>query len=256
VADKVSDTSLQRWSNKGLTMEAIEQLLAANDIFTLATFGEYWKGLVATVQLVMLSLVIGLILSFPLALIRASDKVWLSRPIWLFTYIFRGTPLIVQLYLIYFGSSFALRDTFLWPVFKEAFYPALLAFVLNTAAYTTEILRGAIEATPRGEIEAAKAYGMGWWKRTIRIIVPSAFRRALPAYSNEVIFMLHASAVSSTVTILDLTGAAYNIYSRYYAPFEAFIFVACIYLSLTFCIIYFFRRLENKMMAHLKPVQT
>ena len=234
-------------------MEALEQLLASNEIFTLATLAEYWTGLVATVQLVILSLIAGLILSFPMALMRSSGKAWLSMPVWFFTYIFRGTPLIVQLYIIYYGSSFTLQDTFLWPIFREAFYPALLAFTLNTAAYTAEILRGAIEATPRSEIEAAKAYGMNWWKRIRRIILPSAIRRALPAYSNEVMFMLHASAIASTVTILDLTGAAFNIYSRYYAPFEAFIFVACIYLCLTFCIIFIFRQLENRMMAHLKP---
>ncbi|WP_020410495.1 ABC transporter permease [Hahella ganghwensis] len=236
-------------------MEWLEQILSSNSVFKLSTFVEYWGGLTQTVQLVFLSLVIGLLLSFPLALMRSSDNPYLSRPVWLFTYVFRGTPLIVQLYLIYYGSSFTLQDTFLWPVFKEAFYPALIAFVLNTAAYTTEILRGAIVTTPRGEIEAAKAYGMSWWKRTHRIIVPSAFRRALPAYSNEVIFMLHASAIASTVTILDLTGAAYNIYSRYYAPFEAFIFVAFVYLLISFSIIYLFKHLENKMMAHMKPAE-
>ncbi len=232
-------------------MNYLEELLADNDIFTLTTMAEYWSGLVNTTQLVLLSLIIGLVLALPLALMRCSNKAYLSKPVYLFTYVFRGTPLIVQLYLIYYGSGFTFNDTWIWPAFEKAFYPALYAFVLNTAAYTTEILRGAIMATPRGEIEAAKAYGMSWWKRTLRIVLPSAFRRALPAYSNEVIFMLHASAVASTVTILDLTGAAYNIYSRYYAPFEAFIFVAFIYLCLTFMIIYIFKRIENRMLAHL-----
>ncbi|OZG72903.1 amino acid ABC transporter permease [Hahella sp. CCB-MM4] len=234
-------------------MEWLEQILASNAIFNLETLSHYGAGLILTVKLVSVALLIGLILSFPLALMRCSDNPFLSKPVWVFTYIFRGTPLIVQLYIIYYGSSFTLQDTIVWPIFKEAFYPALIAFVLNTAAYTTEILRGAIMATPRGEIEAAKAYGMSWWKRTIRIVIPSAFRRALPAYSNEVIFMLHASSVSFTVTLVDLTGAAYDIYSRYYAPFEAFIFVACIYLTCTFSIIYGFKRLENRLMAHLKP---
>jgi len=231
-------------------MEFVESLLANNDIFTLTTMAEYWTGLVTTVQLVILSLILGLIAALPLALARASGKAWLSSPVWFFTYIFRGTPLIVQLYIIYFGSS-VFKDTALWPIFREAFYPALIAFALNTAAYTTEIIRGAIVATPRGEIEAAKAYGMSWSKCTLRITLPSAMRRALPAYGNEVIFMLHASAVASTVTILDLTGAAYNIYSRYYAPFEAFLFVAGIYLTLTFSIIYTFKQLEKRMLAHL-----
>ena len=240
-----------QWLEQQLT-----ELLANNDIFTFNTLLQYWDGLVVTIQLVVVSLFFGLLLSFPLALMRTSRNPWVSKPVWFFTYLFRGTPLLVQLYIIYFGSSFVLKDTFLWPVFREAFYPALLAFLLNTAAYTTEILRGAIEATPKGEIEAAKAYGMSWWKTTYRITIPNAFRRALPAYSNEVIFMLHASAVASTVTILDLTGAASYVNSRYYAPFEAFTFVALIYLCLTFSIIYGFSRLERKLLAHLKPVKS
>lgn len=232
-------------------MEWFEALLEGNKIFTPATFAEYWTGLHATIQLVFLSLIAGLLLAVPLALLRASKNPWLSYPVWFYTYLFRGTPLIVQLYIIYYGSSFTLQDTPLWTIFREAFYPALIAFTLNTAAYTTEIIRGAILATPRGEIEAAKAYGMSHAVMIRRIILPSALRRALPAYGNEVIFMLHASAIASTVTILDLTGAAYNIYSKFYAPFEAFIFVALIYLSLTFMIIGVFKLLEGRLMRHL-----
>ncbi len=232
-------------------MEWLAPLLEGNNIFTVSTMNEYWKGLVNTLQLVLLSLVVGGLLAIPLALARSYGKPWLNGPVWFFTYVFRGTPLIVQLYIIYYGSSFTLQDTFLWPVFKEAFYPALIAFALNTAAYTTEILRGAIQQTPRGEIEAAKAYGMSQARLVQRIVLPSAFRRALPAYSNEVIFMLHASAVASTVTILDLTGAAYLVYSRFYAPFEAFIFVALVYLCVTFAIIGLFRALEKRLLAHL-----
>ena len=130
-------------------------------------------------------------------------------------------------------------------IFREAFYPALLAFTLNTAAYTTEIIRGAIVATPSGEIEAAKAYGMSWALRMRRIILPSAARRGVQAYSNEVIFMLHASAIASVVTLVDLTGAARNIYSRFYAPFDAFIFVALLYMVLTFMLVFAFRKLET-----------
>lgn len=238
-------------------LEWLNQLLADNDIFTLQTLTHYGDGFVTTVQLVFLSLIIGLLIAFPLALVRASGHPVWSRVVWIYTYIFRGTPLLIQLYIIYFGVAQieTIKDTFLWEnVFKEAFYPALIAFTLNTAAYTTEILRGAIETTPRGELEAAKAYGMSWWMSMRRIVLPSAFRRALPAYSNEVIFMLHASAIASTVTIVDLTGAAYNIYARYYAPFEAFIAVALIYLCITFTLIFFFKQLENRMLAHLKPL--
>ncbi|MGJ7457731.1 ABC transporter permease [Halomonas sp. RA08-2] len=232
-----------------------QDLLAGNAIFTAQTIGYYWDGLVTTTQLVFLSLVIGLVLAVPLAIGRSSGRRWISLPIYLYTYVFRGTPLLIQLYIIYYGVVFfdGIQETFLWPMLREAFYPALIAFTLNTAAYTTEIFRGAIKATARGEIEAARAYGMSDSLMMRRIILPSAFRRALPAYGNEVIFMLHASAIASVVTLMDLTGAARFIYARYYAPFEAFLFVAAIYLCLTFAILYFFRWLEKRLLGHLRP---
>ncbi|TBW52911.1 ABC transporter permease [Marinobacter halodurans] len=234
----------------------IVQWLNTHDVFTATTMLHYWDGLVTTVQLVFLSLVIGLVLSVPLAILRTVRNPFVSGPVWLYTYMFRGTPLLIQLYIIYYGIAQiqGIQQTFWWEIFKDPFYPALLAFVLNTAAYTTEIIRGALEATPHGEVEAAKAYGMSWFMRTRRIILPSAARRALQAYSNEVIFMLHASAIASVVTIVDLTGAARDIYSRFYAPFDAFIAVALMYMALTFSIIFVFRHLEKRMLRHLKPL--
>ncbi|MDX1452670.1 MAG: ABC transporter permease [Oleiphilaceae bacterium] len=237
-------------------MDAFLALFADNEIFNPPTLLHYWDGLVTTVQLVFLSLVIGLIIALPLGILRTSKNPWINKPIWAYVYFFRGTPLLVQLYLIYYGTAQieGIQETIFWEVLSEAFYPCLIAFVLNTAAYTTEIIRGAIETTPKGEIEAAKAYGMSRWLQLRRIIIPSAMRRALPAYANEVIFMLHASSIASVVTIVDLTGAARDIYARYYAPFDAFLFVAAIYLCLTFTLIYTFRKLEDKLMVHLKPV--
>ncbi len=230
-------------------------LLAGNQIFTVDTLGYYGQGLVTTSQLVFLSLIAGLILAVPLAIMRSSKHKWISLPVYLFTYIFRGTPLLIQLYIIYYGVVFidGIQESIFWPIMRGAFYPALIAFTLNTAAYTTEIFRGAIKATSQGEIEAARAYGMSQGLMMRRIILPSAFRRALPAYGNEVIFMLHASAIASVVTLMDLTGAARFVYARYYAPFEAFLFVAVIYLCLTFAILFFFRYLEKKLLAHLRP---
>lgn len=236
--------------------EFLAELLNQNDIFTATTVMHYWGGLVTTVQLVFLSLVIGLVMAIPLAVLRTVRTPFISGPVWLYTYIFRGTPLLIQLYIIYYGIGQieGIQATFWWELFRDPFYPALLAFTLNTAAYTTEILRGALMATPQGEVEAAKAYGMPWLLRMRRIILPSAFRRAIQAYSNEVIFMLHASAIASLVTIVDLTGAARNIYSRFYAPFEAFIAVALIYMALTLLIVYAFRRLERHLLKHQRPV--
>jgi len=238
-------------------LEQFEQLLSQNDIFNLATLMHYWGGFVTTIQLVFLSLLLGAVIALPLGILRTSKNPWINKPIWVYVYFFRGTPLIVQLFLIYYGTAQieSIKGTWLWEnILAEAFYPCLIAFVLNTAAYTTEIIRGAIENTSKGEIEAAKAYGMSWAVRMRRVILPSAFRRALPAYANEVIFMLHASAIASVVTIVDLTGAARDIYSRYYAPFDAFLFVAAIYLCITFTLIFTFRSIENKVLAHLRPL--
>ena len=236
-------------------MNWLEARLADNSIFTLQTLGYYGDGLVTTVQLVFLSLIIGVVLAVPLAIGRGSKKAWVRLPIFFYCYVFRGTPLLVQLYLIYYGVVFVegIQETWLWVILEKPFVPALIAFTLNTGAYTTEIFRGAIKSTPRGEIEAARAYGMSWGLMMRRIVLPSAFRRALPAYGNEVIFMLHASAIASVVTIMDLTGAARFVYARYYAPFDAFLFVAAIYLCLTFAILYLFRYLEKRLLAHLKP---
>ncbi|MGO2131447.1 MAG: ABC transporter permease [Halomonas sp.] len=236
-------------------MNWLDQLLAGNSIFTLQTLGYYGEGLVTTVQLVFLSLIIGLVLAVPLSIGRGSKRAWIRLPIFFFCYVFRGTPLLVQLYLIYYGVVFVdgIQDTWLWLILEKPFMPALMAFTLNTAAYTTEIFRGAIKSTPKGEIEAARAYGMSQRLMMRRIVMPSAFRRALPAYGNEVIFMLHASAIASVVTIMDLTGAARFVYARFYAPFDAFLFAAAIYLCLTFAILFFFRYLEKKLLAHLKP---
>ena len=236
--------------------EFLAELLNPTDIFTAPTIMEYWGGLVTTVQLVFLSLILGLLVAVPLAIMRTSKNPLINGPVWFYTYIFRGTPLLIQLYIIYYGLAQieGIQQTFWWDIFREAFYPALLAFTLNTAAYTTEIIRGAIVATPSGEIEAAKAYGMSWALRMRRIILPSAARRGVQAYSNEVIFMLHASAIASVVTLVDLTGAARNIYSRFYAPFDAFIFVALLYMVLTFMLVFAFRKLENYLLQHQRPV--
>ncbi|MHA7880560.1 MAG: ABC transporter permease [Saccharospirillum sp.] len=236
-------------------MESIIALLESNSIFTPRVLMEYWGGFVTTVQLTVLALILGLLLAVPLAIMRTSKNPLINYPVFLFTYVFRGTPLLIQLYMIYYGVTLieGIQESVFWVVFERAFYPALIAFTLNTTAYTTEIFRGAIQATSNNEIEAAKAYGMSRWLMMRRIILPSAFRRALPTYSNEVIFMLHATSIASLVTIMDLTGVAREIYARFYAPFPAFIFVACLYLILTFALVYLFKRIEGRVLAHLRP---
>ncbi|EGR4359922.1 ABC transporter permease [Vibrio cholerae] len=211
----------------------------------------YLSGLWTTVWLVSLSLVIGLLCAIPLAIARNSKQKWFSLPAWGYIYFLRGTPLLVQLYLIYYGMDqwFPVKDT-LW---EHAWFCALVAFILNTSAYTAEIIRGAINGLQKGEVEAAKAYGMSRFQTYQRIILPSALRRSLPAYSNEVIFMLHGSAVAGIVTIMDLTGAARLVNSRYYAPFEAFLSAGLFYMALTFIILWCFKQAEQRFLAYLKP---
>ncbi|MGF1733153.1 ABC transporter permease [Photobacterium kasasachensis] len=212
----------------------------------------YLEGFYTTVWMVFVALIVGLIIAIPIGIARNSKLPVVSGPAWAFIYFFRGTPLLIQLYLIYYGlSQLIVVQGTLW---QDAWFCALVAFVLNTAAYTAEIIRGAINSMPKGEIEAAKAYGMSTPQAFRRVILPSSLRRALPAYSNEVIFMVHGSAVAGIVTIVDLTGAARIVNSRYYAPFESFLFAGLCYMVLTFIIIWGFRKLEGHWMKHLRPL--
>jgi arginine/ornithine transport system permease protein len=216
----------------------------------------YLEGFVTTVQLVFWALAIGLALAIPLAILRRSSNPLVNGPVWAFTYFFRGTPLLVQMFLLYYGlgqMQFMIELSQGLPFLKSAYWYALIAFTLNTCAYTTEIIRGAIAGTPYGEIEAARACGMSKAQTYRRVILPSAFRRALPAYSNEVIFMLHGSAIASVITIIDLTGAARIIASRYYNPFEAFIAIGVLYFCITFALVGGFKLLEQHWFAHLRP---
>lgn len=215
----------------------------------------YLSGLKNTLILVSISLAIGLLLAIPLAVLRTYGNLYVQAPIRGFIYFFRGTPLLVQMFLVYygFGQFDVLKESFLWPLFKEAYFCALFTFTLNTCAYTTEIIRGAIVATSHGEIEAARAAGMSSLLMLRRIVLPSAFRRALPAYSNEIIFMLHGSALASVITIIDITGAARIVNSRYYSPYEAFLTAAVFYMAITFTIVFLIRRLEKRWHGHLLP---
>ena len=215
----------------------------------------YLRGLWLTLALLASSLVLSFLLSIPLAILRNSRIRPIKYAVWSYTYVVRGTPLLLQLFLIYFGvSQFqAVRDSAAWVVLSDPFYCALIALTLNEAAYTTEIFAGAIRQLPHGEIEAAYAYGMKWHTIMRRIVLPSALRNSLPAYSNEVIILLHSTSLASTVTLMDLTGAANDVYSTYYLPFEAFIGAAVIYMALTYAVVRLFRYAEKRLLAHQHP---
>ena len=215
----------------------------------------FLQGLLLTLQLTGYSLLIGLLLAMPLARLRVSRNRWISQPVWAFTYFFRGTPMLLQLLVLYYGlAQFEwVRHSLFWPYLREPYWCALIAFSLNTCAYTTEIFAGAMRNIPHGEIEAARAYGMGALTLLRRIILPSALRRSIPAYSNEVILMLQGSSIASAVTLLDLTGAGRSVYSDYYAPFEAFIFIGLLYMAMTFALVGIFKLLELRYLAYLAP---
>lgn len=221
----------------------------------IASLPVFLSGALVTLKLLLVSLAIGLLFAIPLAVLRSSPSWWKSRPVWLFTYVIRGTPMLVQLFLIYYGlAQFEwMRQSVLWPWFSQAWFCAVLAFGINTCAYTTEIIAGAIAATSHGEVEAARAMGMNTGTLYRRILLPSALRRALPAYSNEVIMMLHGTSLASIVTLADITGAARETNSKYYMPFEAFITAAAFYLCLTFVLVGMFHLAEKRWLAHLAP---
>ena len=215
----------------------------------------YFNGLLVTIKLLTVALAIGLAFAIPLAVMRASRNKWLSRPVWCFTYVFCGTPMLVQLFLIYYGlAQFVwIRESIIWPWFSSAWFCAAFAFALNTCAYTIEIIAGAIRSTNAGEIEAAKSMGMSRGVMIRRILLPSALRRSLPAYSNEVIFMLHGTSLASIVTLMDLTGAAREMNSTFYLPFEAFLTAGAFYLALTFVLVGLFHLAEKRYLVHLRP---
>jgi arginine/ornithine transport system permease protein len=232
-------------------------------IFEPAQLQLYAEGLLTTLKLLLSSLAVGGVLALFLALALNSRYRWLRWLVGSYTYVIRGTPLLIQVYMIYYGIAqlewVQARWDAIWPWtwFKDAFFCALLAFALNTAGYTAEMLAGAIRETPAGEIEAARAMGMSPRQVLWRIVMPSALRRTLPAYSNEVVMMLHSTSLASTVpAMLDLTAAASRVYSDFYLPFEAYLFAAAIYLSITFMLVGLFKWAERRFLAHLAPRRT
>ncbi|MEO5796157.1 MAG: ABC transporter permease subunit [Rhodoferax sp.] len=224
---------------------------------SLAMFGE---GIVTTLSLLFASVAIGAVLAVAFALALTSNSLLLKRVVGAYTFVIRGTPLLIQVYLIYYGLAqlewIQARWDTVWPLvyFKNAFFCALLAFALNTGGYTAEMLAGSIRETNAGEIEAAQSLGMSRFKILLRVVLPSAMRRTLPAYSNEVVMMLQSTSLASAVPgLLDITAAASRIYSDFYLPFEAYLFAAALYLIGTFALIALFRLAEKHFLAYLAP---
>ncbi|MCU1725578.1 ABC transporter permease [Pseudomonas sp. 7P_10.2_Bac1] len=205
------------------------------------------QGATLTLELTALSVLAGLIVAIPLGIARSS-KLWYVRSLpYGYIFFFRGTPLLIQLFLVYYGlGQFeTVRESVFWPYLRDPFWCAVLTMTLHTAAYIAEILRGAIQAIPPGEIEAARALGMSRGKTLLHIILPRAARIGLPAYSNEVILMLKASSLASTVTLLELTGMTRTIIARNYQTVDMFLIAGVIYLLMSFVLIQGFKLLER-----------
>ena len=212
------------------------------------SFPKLLNATLVTLKLLSLSLIFGLILGLFFALLRLNKNIFINRFSYVYSYIFRGTPLLVQIFIIYFGLGQIefLRSSFLWIILKEPYWCAIIAFSLNTGAYTSEILRSAFETINKGFIEAGDSLGISKKIIFYKIQIPIAIRQSLPAYGNEIILMLKGTSLASTVTLMDLTGVAKYIISTTFKPIEVFIVAGGIYLFMTFIIHNFIRYLEKK----------
>ena len=214
----------------------------------ISSFPKLLNATLVTLKLLSLSLIFGLILGLFFAILRLNKNMFLNKFSYIYSYIFRGTPLLVQIFIIYFGLGQIefLRSSFLWIILKEPYWCAIIAFSLNTGAYTSEILRSAFETINKGFIEAGDSLGISKKIIFYKIQIPIALRQSLPAYGNEIILMLKGTSLASTVTLMDLTGVAKYIISTTFKPIEVFIVAGGIYLFMTFIIHNVIKFLEKK----------
>ncbi|MFL2878216.1 MAG: ABC transporter permease [Candidatus Pelagibacter sp.] len=214
----------------------------------ITSFPKLLNATLITLKLLSVSLVLGLFLGLFFAILRLNKNPFINKFAYGYSYIFRGTPLLVQIFIIYFGLGQieSLRSSFLWVALKEPYWCAIIAFALNTGAYTSEILRSAFQTIKPGFIEAGKSLGIQSKIIFYKIQVPIAIRQSLPAYGNEIILMLKGTSLASTVTLMDLTGVAKYIISTTFKPVEVFIVAGGIYLFITFIIHNIIKYLERK----------
>jgi octopine/nopaline transport system permease protein len=212
------------------------------------SFPKLLSAATITLKLLSVSLIIGLFIGLLFAILRLNKNIFINKFAYGYSYLFRGTPLLVQIFIIYFGLGQIeyLRTTFLWTILKEPYWCAIIAFALNTGAYTSEILRSAFQTIKPGIIEAGKSLGISNKIIFYKIQIPIAIRQSLPAYGNEIILMMKGTSLASTVTIMDLTGVAKYIISTTFKPIEVFIIAGGIYLFMTFVIHNIIKYLEKK----------
>jgi arginine/ornithine transport system permease protein len=221
----------------------------------LANWPLFAEGVWITLQLTVLALAAGFAIALPAGIARARRMPVATPLIDGYVQLFRGTPLLVQTFLIYYGlAQFAVvRDSWAWALLRDPWWCALIAFSLNSGAYLTEIVRGAVATAPAGEIDAARALGLSPRQVDALVLLPSALRRALPQFGNEAVFMLHASVVASVITLQDILGAGRTLNARYYLAYEGFLTAALLYAAITALIVVLFRRLERRYLRHLSP---
>ena len=212
------------------------------------SFPKLLNAAVITLKLLSVSLIVGLFIGLLFAILRLNKNIFINKFAYGYSYVFRGTPLLVQIFIIYFGLGQieSLRSSFLWIILKEPYWCAIIAFALNTGAYTSEILRSAFQTIKPGIIEAGKSLGISNKIIFLKVQIPIATRQSLPAYGNEIILMLKGTSLASTVTLMDLTGVAKYIISTTFKPIEVFIVAGGIYLFMTFIIHNVIKYLEKK----------
>ncbi|MBB4188849.1 octopine/nopaline transport system permease protein [Sinorhizobium terangae] len=220
--------------------------------FAAETLISLLSALPLTLELAITAIALGAVLALALALARLSGILlfdWFAR---LYVFIFRGTPLLVQIFLIYYGlSQFgAVRHSIFWPVLREPYWCAVLALMLNTAAYASEIIRGGLLSVPHGQVEAARACGMPRFMIFRRIVMPLAIRQALPGYGNEMISMVKATSLASIITLMEITGVAAKIISETFRVIEVFVVAGAIYLTINFLLTRLIAFVEYQLSPH------
>ena len=213
------------------------------------SFFKIVEGIPLTLQVVSISTILGIFLAVAVALMRISGSKFMSLPAYYFVYLIRGTPLLLQLYFVYYGlSQFEfIRESILWPLLKEPYWCGIITLTISTGAYSSEIIRGGILSVSKNYIEASDALGLSQVKTFILVTLPITVRQALPAYGNELILMVKASSLISIVTLMEITGIARTIISKTYAPVEIFLVAGSIYLAINFIIVMFVSLAERRL---------
>lgn len=209
-----------------------------------------WKGFGLTVYIGLWGIALSLIVGVTLALMRLSTSRLLAGFAFSYSTIFRGTPLLVQLFLLYYGVGmigWVKEIPILWWLFSDGTRTAILAITLNSGAYVSEVFRGGLQSVPKGQIEAAQAIGMSSWQCFKRVRLPLAIRQALPAYSNEIVIAIKGTSLASTIAVLELTGYARRIMSQNYAIMETFIIAGLLYLAINFSLLALIHLLERQL---------